>query len=579
MGHVFRHRHEKLPGYCIPARFDALPWLDEDLMRPALRLLAPEGLHRAMRRRVLPLPGPAGGRYCAVADEHAARWARRRGLVPVARLHPATFLAALEDVAGPRAARNAAEELARRRPDFSARRRLSCHQKFLLIALLNALGAGALLAPEATLTMLVVVTGLFFLLLAALRLAAAAHPAPVADAPALDDDALPVYTVLVPLYREDKVLGQLIGALNALDYPAEKLDIKLLVEEADAQTRAALERFRLPAHFEVLTVPDGQPRTKPRALNYGLAFARGELVTIFDAEDIPQPAQLRRAAALFAVLPEDVACLQAQLAWYNADASFFTRQIAIEYAMHFDVVLPFMAQMGMPLPLGGTSNHFRMRALDAIGRWDPHNVTEDADLGIRLARLGWRAHVLPGVTTWEEACATWRGWLHQRARWIKGWLQTWLVHMREPAEVMRQCGWRGQFVLHAMLGAGVFAALAHPFFLLLITAGWLFPQPAEAGWLPAFTSALSAMVLVLGYGASIIAGLAGLRRRGLLRLAPWLVTLPLYWLAISAAAWLAVWDFAVRPHHWRKTAHGRMLAAGSRRARGPARANRRARAK
>ncbi|MCF6191856.1 MAG: glycosyltransferase, partial [Candidatus Hydrothermae bacterium] len=228
--------------------------------------------------------------------------------------------------------------------------------------------------------------GLFYLAMAALHVSAAASRWRASVPPLLKDNALPVYTVLVPLYREAAVLGQLLQALARLDYPAERLDIKLLVEEDDEETLAALRGFVLPRHMEVLVVPRGAPRTKPRALNHGLACARGELLTIYDAEEVPHPGQLRVAASCFAVQGADMACLQAPLGWYNATSSFFSRMLAVYYAAHFHVILPWLHKLGLPLPLGGTSNHFRVAALREAGAWDPFNVTEDADLGLRLAR-------------------------------------------------------------------------------------------------------------------------------------------------------------------------------------------------
>ena len=387
----------------------------------------------------------------------------------------------------------------------------------------------------------------------------------------LDDTELPTYTVLVPLFHESGVLGQLLQALGRLDYPPEKLDIKLLVEEVDTQTREALNHYVLPEHVEVLMVPKGAPQTKPRALNYGLAFARGELVTIFDAEDVPHPAQLRMAASVFAEAPEELACLQAPLSWYNADAGFFSRMLAIEYANHFTVILPLLAELGLPLPLGGTSNHFRLSALRQAGGWDPFNVTEDADLGLRLARMGWRTGVLPRVGTLEEACITFRAWRHQRARWIKGWLQTLLVHQRAPRQMLREVGWRGLMTLYALLGAGVFASLAHPLFLgvmLATIARHLTGTPmAESGFGQLWLCAFSATVFIFGYAGALRCTLSGLERTGQQRLLPWMALLPFYWLLISTAAWLALWDFIRRPHHWRKTAHGRFLLLGNRRRR------------
>lgn len=234
------------------------------------------------------------------------------------------------------------------------------------------------------------------------------------------------------------MLRQLLRALVCLDYPAEKLDIKLILEETDILMQRAVAGLTLPPHFDVIVVPAGTPTTKPRALNYALQFAHGTLLTIFDAEDVPEPRQLRLAADAFAVQAPDVACLQARLAFYNPNENWLTRQFTIEYAILFDLILPALAARRLPLPLGGTSNHFRTGALRQAGAWDAYNVTEDADLGIRLARLGCdRDH---RVAHLEEANTRLPNWMRQRARSMKGFLITWLVHMREPLRLLQEVG-------------------------------------------------------------------------------------------------------------------------------------------
>ena len=255
-------------------------------------------------------------------------------------------------------------------------------------------------------------------------------------APARIEDAeLPVYTLLVPLYREANMLGGLTRALSRLDYPAAKLDIKLILEAVDAETIAAARALDLPGNVEILVVPDLHPRTKPKALNYALPFARGDYLVIYDAEDRPERDQLRKALAAFRQGPPNLACLQSKLNLYNADDNWLTRQFTIEYGALFDGLLPALDRLRLPIPLGGTSNHFRVAALKWLMAWDPFNVTEDADLGTRLARSGYRCQVLSS-TTFEEAPVKFVSWLRQRTRWIKGYMQTWLVHMRQPAKAV-----------------------------------------------------------------------------------------------------------------------------------------------
>jgi cellulose synthase/poly-beta-1,6-N-acetylglucosamine synthase-like glycosyltransferase len=257
-----------------------------------------------------------------------------------------------------------------------------------------------------------------------------------------DDRNLPIYSVLVALYREKEVVQQLANALLRLDWPTSRLDIKLVCEAEDRETIAALQALDLPPHFEIVEVPDRPPRTKPKALNYALAGARGDFVVIYDAEDRPHPRQLLEAYRHFSEAPDDVVCLQAPLIISNAADSWLAGLFALEYAGLFRRLLPFLGTRQQPMPLGGTSNHFRADILRAVGAWDPYNVTEDADLGLRLYRFGYRAETLTRYTV-EDAPTERSVWLGQRTRWFKGWMQTWLVLMRHPILLTRELGLHG----------------------------------------------------------------------------------------------------------------------------------------
>jgi cellulose synthase/poly-beta-1,6-N-acetylglucosamine synthase-like glycosyltransferase len=445
--------------------------------------------------------------------------------------------------------------LARASPQFSALRRVSTGQAVVLVLTAIVLGIALAVWPP----LIAVLASPAFLALATLRWAClfrwsrAVDPRPRR----LSDAELPVYTVLAPLHREANMLEQLVGSLAVLRYPKDKLDIKLVVEATDHETRHVLAKHRLPPEFEVVVVPPALPLTKPKALNYALAFARGSLITVFDAEDIPEPDQLRLAAESFAASAPDIVCLQARLAFYNSDENWLARQFAIEYAVLFDLQLPMMAALDCAFPLGGTSNHFRIEALERVGRWDPYNVTEDADLGFRLARHGYRGRMI-AASTHEEANVALGNWMNQRARWLKGFIQTWLVHMRHPLRLGRELGLRSFLAFQATTIGVVASALLHPVFLAYLAveiARGTFP-PARPEFLRAFVSGLGLAVLLLGYGGGMAAGLRGIRTRGLGRLRCSLLSMPLYWLLISAAAWLALWQFIRTPHVWNKTRHG-----------------------
>lgn len=368
--------------------------------------------------------------------------------------------------------------------------------------------------------------------------------------------ALPRYTVLVPIYREAGVVERLIERLGALHYPRDRLDVLFLVEAEDAETRAALRAQKLPASMLVLNLPEGAPRTKPRALNLGLAFARGDLVVVYDAEDAPEADQLLRAAALFRALPPHVACLQGRLGISNARDSWLARRFALDYAALFDCVKAGMGRSGWPVPLGGTSNHFRTQTLRRVGGWDAWNVTEDADLGIRLARLGYIVEDLPS-TTWEEAPYTLRAWLNQRTRWMKGWMQTVTVHLSAPAALARSLG-MFRLVMIGCIGLGVvLGALLFPFVVAGVITRLIDPTPLGlANGALAVADAMMALALGLAVLVEVVpAGIALWRRRAL-RYAPMILLAPLTHALVSWAAWRALAELLSAPFYWNKTTHG-----------------------
>jgi cellulose synthase/poly-beta-1,6-N-acetylglucosamine synthase-like glycosyltransferase len=328
-----------------------------------------------------------------------------------------------------------------------------------------------------------------------------------------------------------------------------------VVEADDQPTAAAVARQHLPPHFEVVSVPAGRPRTKPKALAYALAFARGDYVVVFDAEDRPEPDQLRRAAAAFRDSP-GVGCFQARLTPDNRD-SLLTRLFALEYAANFDVLLPALASWRVPLPLGGTSNHFPRRVLDEVGGWDPFNVTEDADLGIRLARFGYRSAVL-NSRTYEEAPVRLSQWLPQRRRWLKGWMQTACICMPGRVPDPLRLSFVHQLAVQAVLTGGVIGLLLYPLSLAglaLALTPWAdgrWPDSALGWALIAVNACNFGGVLV----AATVSALRGLRRTGAWWLAWLLPLLPFYWALMSFAAWQAAVQFLRDPSRWEKTRHG-----------------------
>ncbi|MFM8747406.1 MAG: glycosyltransferase family 2 protein [Aestuariivirga sp.] len=545
------------------AESEVLPRVDQTALCGLLRRLPHNELDEVLRHRILCAVKLPGAEFHVACGTLALSHARARGLRIIAYAEAPDFLAAVRSAHGQFLIDRAALGLMRHWPAYSASRPLTAAQA----AVIAALGGFAWylafqLPPQFAVAGFAAVGGLFFLSVVVLRMmcflpAAPRETWPGAAAAAAAEPVLPAYSVLVPLFRETRVLPQLTGALASLRYPAERLDIKLIIEDNDLPMRRAVAALKLDSRFEVIVVPAGKPRTKPRALNYALPFCRGALLTVYDAEDIPDPDQLLKAARSFARLPPEVACLQAQLTFYNPDENWLARQFAAEYAVLFGLLLPALDSHHLPLPLGGTSNHFRIEVLRAIGGWDPFNVTEDADLGLRLARLGYKAAILDSFTH-EEANTRPGNWLAQRSRWLKGFLLTWLVHMRAPVKLRRQLGLRGFWIMQA-LTLGVFvSALLYPSGLVLVLAfygsGGMLRQNASVAL--NCLLGVNLVAFIAGHASAILLMRRGARSHGLR--CSWIAvaTVPLYWCLMSAAAWLALWQFATQPFHWNKTEHG-----------------------
>jgi cellulose synthase/poly-beta-1,6-N-acetylglucosamine synthase-like glycosyltransferase len=377
----------------------------------------------------------------------------------------------------------------------------------------------------------------------------------VARPPRIPDNRLPVYTVIAALYREAASAGSLIEAINALDYPREKLDVIIVIELDDLETRAALAKLGPMPHVRILLAPAEGPRTKPKALNCALPFARGSFTAVFDAEDRPDPGQLRAALDAFRTEGAAVACAQASLCIENPRDSWLSCMFAAEYAGQFDVFLPGFARFGLPLPLGGSSNHFRTPVLRQVGGWDAYNVTEDADLGFRLARFGYRS-VTFASTTYEEAPARFGGWVRQRSRWMKGWMQTWSVHMRRPDRLWRDAGAKGFFTLNTLIGGNVLTALTFPILAGTIAIDLLAHFGMTRWFAASSVTPLHLSTIIAGFVSAIVIGLMGLARRGQLRHGWILLLTPLYWGCLSIAAWRALYQLLTEPYRWEKTEHG-----------------------
>jgi len=465
----------------------------------------------------------------------------------------------------------AAEGLAQRTPELSARTGWARWQRWGLALACLALVVSAVLAPRETLMALLVGVNLMFFVGVAFKvvvcLVGMYHVHHIEQdssevyrrghlqaVPRIPDDELPVYTILVPAYHESNVVAKLIEHISALDYPMSKLQVLLLMEADDEETIAAAKASRPPECVRFVVVPPGGPQTKPKACNVGLALADGEFLVIYDAEDRPEPGQLRESVERFARSNPSVVCLQARLNYFNAAENILTRMFTIEYSFWFDYMLPGLDAWRLPIPLGGTSNHFRVSALRELGGWDPYNVTEDADLGVRAAAQGYEVGIIES-TTWEEACSEWRAWIRQRTRWIKGYMVTALVHTRRPLELWRTVGLRGVVGVIGLIAGTPAMFVACPivwaFFLFTFLGG-----DVDGMHLPSWVLTATTANLIIGNGAMIVMSALAARRRKAYDLVPFALLNPFYWCLHSIAAWRALYQLVRSPSHWEKTPHG-----------------------
>ena len=537
-----------------------VPLADPDRHPPDPRLIDMLGASECLRLGVLPLRRIGGAVQVALA--RPAAWARlepwlraRLGAVAPAHVPQADQHRAIAAVGG-RWLQTQAET---RLPEAISARGLPAAMAGPVLPLaLGALVACAVLAPRVLGGVVLVWLLLTLLATMALRLVALAlalrKPAPAPAAPAAVPLRLPVVSVLVPLYGEPDIAPRLLQRLGRLDYPRALLDIVIVLEAKDNETRAALQARPLPGWMRIVTVPDGPITTKPRAMNFALDFCRGSIIGIYDAEDAPDPDQIRKVVQRFAETPARVACLQGALDYYNPRTNLLARLFTAEYAAWFRVMMPALQRLGWPMPLGGTTLYMRREALEQVGAWDAHNVTEDADLGVRLARQGYRTEMLP-TTTHEEANCRLRPWVRQRSRWIKGHILTWIVHMRSPRALWRDLGPMGflgyQVVFLGAQSQVLLAPVMWSFWLIL--AG--LPHPVQGLLPPAAITAVVALFVLseLLVMAVAVVGLSRTRHRGLWRAVPFL---HLYHPLGAIAGWRAVWEAVVNPFYWAKTSHG-----------------------
>ena len=547
---------------------ELLDLADADPMIGDADAVLPEAV--AMRHRVVPLerPGRDGALRIAMSDP-ADKIARSVVAEHVGRPVEAVLVTErtidelLQKLYAERFVDGAIAALQAARPEECANEVLTRPQRLILIGVALLVVLGLVTIPIVTIIALNVIASFFYITFSGYKLwlsyDSLSHdnliPVSQAEIDALDDRTLPVITILMPLYREGAVLPKLMESIAALDYPATRLDVKLVMEEDDDETAEAIAMLDLPPHFKRMIVPYALPMTKPKACNYGLAHARGELTVIYDAEDRPDPDQLKKVVVAFHKADPSTVCVQCKLNYYNREQNLLTRWFTTEYSMWFDIMLPGLDAQDAPIPLGGTSNHFLTSELVSLGAWDPFNVAEDADLGIRLNRAGWRTAMVDS-TTYEEANSDLPNWIRQRSRWVKGYLQTWLVHMRHPVRLARQLGLRNFVSFNIMVGGTPLVFLLNPLYWGLTTLWLLTEAHVLREVFPSYIYFVASFGLLFGNFVFAYANAAGAMHRGYFELVKFALISPLYWGFISIAAWKGFIQLFTRPFYWEKTVHG-----------------------
>ncbi len=535
--------------------------------RADVRALDRFGLESALRNHVLPLEsaGAVTPIACASLQDFRRLEPHLRSMLgPVAcRAKPRAVIE--DEILRLRAARLARRAEVRTPIGESCRTWSGRRTALVCLAAVTLIAALAYWIPDALISGLTAWAILTLLALTALRTIAAVtslrHARRVVTWTSQRPDQIPAHelpriSILVPLFDELDIAGRLVRRLSALDYPRDKLDVCLILETGDLRTEAALRHAQLPDWIRIIHVPSGPVQTKPRAMNYALDFTDGEIVGIYDAEDRPARDQLRKVALGFRRAGPEVACLQGILDFYNAGESWLSRCFAIDYAVWFRLILPGLVRLGFVIPLGGTTVFFRRAALEELGRWDAHNVTEDADLGLRLARHGYRCEFVTSVTEEEATHRIWP-WLKQRSRWIKGYAITWAVHMRDPLRLLGELG------LKRFIGIQIlfFGTLSHFLLAPFLWSFWLIlfglPHPVTEVFAREAVIAIGTLFFLSEITTLLIAGFAVATPKHSW-LIKWVPIMHLYFPLAAVASSKGFAELITRPFFWDKTAHGRL---------------------
>ena len=558
---IFRQKISEEETYRAAAQFCSLPFSEQ--VPQNLKILTPitrlddlgslDSFSALLFDREVIFISPSADKILALSEQIRARTAKKMNIciVPKRALREGLIFLHKEKLLD-----ESRQRLARRWPFASAHLDLTIPARIIFIMLIIFIISLISFAPLNFTPYLLPLLFILFILPAWFRFAALfelfyddrQNPTKL-----LNDVYLPIYTILIPLRNEANMVAQLEKVMNGLDYPPEKLDVKFIVEQTSPKTLEAVKNILADnPTFELIEVPDSAPLTKPKALDFALPLVRGEYLVIYDAEDIPEASQLKIAATIFYNNP-GIDCIQAELVIDNSNENWLTRLFAAEYSGLFGVMLPALSRWSFPMPLGGTSNHFRTISLLEVGGWDAFNVTEDADLGVRLSRLRYKSSTF-NSRTYEEAPISLEQWMAQRTRWMKGWMQTFIVHNRFAGQFLRDAGIKNFLAFQIYVGSLIISAPLHTIFLIaiivrLLEMSYLGFENSD-GWI-----FIHIFVLIVGYGAIIshsIVGVLRLKRKFSFSL----LTLPFYWGLNGIASFFAAYELFVRPYFWAKTKHG-----------------------
>lgn len=457
-------------------------------------------------------------------------------------------------------------ELSKKHPEWSASVPITKMQKRAVLAFFVLLLAAVVFAPLKTAQVLIALCTIFYMILtlykfvvirASISPGASINYTPEEMA-AEEPREWPIYSVLIPMYKEPEVLAQMIKAMTEMDYPADKKDVQFLLEEDDVLTLTAAKAMTMPPGFRITLIPESFPRTKPKACNIGLYLAKGQYLVIYDADDIPESDQFKKAVMAFEHSDKTVACVQSRLNYYNPYQNILTRWFTAEYSTWYDLQLPGLSALGALIPLGGTSNHFKTKVLQELMGWDAYNVTEDCDLGVRLVRAGYATRMLT-TTTWEEACSHLPSWIKQRTRWQKGYIQTWFVHMRHPLKLLQEIGLINYIHYQLLIGGVTFSVLVNPIFWVMALVWFIFKPVGVAMLFPGPIFAAGAFCLFAGNFVFVYVTLLGCYKRKRDSLLWYSLFTPIYWVFMSISGWRAFYQFFHDPFVWEKTQHGLAL--------------------